>query len=263
MHPRYLRRRADVYVAKVNHRCLVYNVNNGNPLLFDPARPSLCSLCSRRPYLSLSSQDPAALYSSRQRALSLGCLQEGDGELYPTVYLIWQFPKCLPSVWTYSEVRRGTSAHRCGAGDFNSEWPARRRLTRLASPPRPLPLPATQVSPKVLGGADLMLPGFIMDDTQDWEQGQKMVCSVKDHPIPFAVGFMEQSSKASRDSGMKGRGLKVLHHFPDTLWALGDKSVPDPSFTATRVYPMARTRPPRWSPARPLCCRGGSSLSVR
>lgn len=83
-----------------------------------------------------------------------------------------------------------------------------------------------------------MLPGFIMDDAQDWEQGQKMVCSVKEHPFPFAVGFMEQSSKASRDSGMKGRGLKVLHHYPDMLWAMGDKSTPDPSFAPTRIFPV-------------------------
>lgn len=61
----------------------------------------------------------------------------------------------------------------------------------------------------MLGGADLMLPGFILEPGQEWEQGQRMLCSVKDHPFPFAVGVMEISSRASRESGMKGRGLKV------------------------------------------------------
>ncbi len=30
--------------------------------------------------------------------------------------------------------------------------------------------------------------------------------------------------------------MKVLHHFGDPLWALGDKSTPDPSFTLARVF---------------------------
>ena len=33
--------------------------------------------------------------------------------------------------------------------------------------------------------------------------------------------------------------MKLLHHFGDPLWALGDKSSPDPSFTLARVFPQA------------------------
>ena len=36
----------------------------------------------------------------------------------------------------------------------------------------------------------------------------------------------------------QGRGVKLLHHFGDPLWALGDKSTPDPSFTLARVFPQ-------------------------
>ena len=32
--------------------------------------------------------------------------------------------------------------------------------------------------------------------------------------------------------------MKVLHHFGDPLWALGNKSTPDPSFTIARVFPQ-------------------------
>lgn len=32
--------------------------------------------------------------------------------------------------------------------------------------------------------------------------------------------------------------MKLLHHFGDPLWALGDKSMPDPSFTLARVFPQ-------------------------
>ena len=33
---------------------------------------------------------------------------------------------------------------------------------------------------------------------------------------------------------------QVLHHYPDQLWAMGDKSIPDPSFTVSRIFPKAR-----------------------
>ena len=32
--------------------------------------------------------------------------------------------------------------------------------------------------------------------------------------------------------------MKLLHHFGDPLWALGDKSTPDSSFTLARVFPQ-------------------------
>jgi hypothetical protein len=35
-----------------------------------------------------------------------------------------------------------------------------------------------------------------------------------DNPFPFAIGEMEVDSGTAARSGMKGRGLKVLHHFP-------------------------------------------------
>ena len=53
-----------------------------------------------------------------------------------------------------------------------------------------------------------------------------------------AVGTTEVSSADIARSGLKGKGLKLLHHYPDLLWALGDKSTPDSSFTTGRVFPQ-------------------------
>lgn len=64
-----------------------------------------------------------------------------------------------------------------------------------------------------------------------------MLASIPKNQYPFAIGVMETSSADIAKHGLKGKGLKLLHHYPDMLWALGDKSVPDPSFTATRVFP--------------------------
>lgn len=52
--------------------------------------------------------------------------------------------------------------------------------------------------------------------------------------------------------GWQGRGVKLLHHFGDPLWALGDKSSPDSSFTLARVFPQVRRAPPEALPDP--CC---------
>ena len=39
-------------------------------------------------------------------------------------------------------------------------------------------------------------------------------------------------------TGLKGKGLKLLHCYTDHLWGLGDKSVPDPGFTPQRIFPQ-------------------------
>lgn len=92
---------------------------------------------------------------------------------------------------------------------------------------------------QVLGGADLFLQGLIVPDQGlgTFSTGDLMLASIPKNQYPFAIGVMETSSADIAKHGLKGKGLKLLHHYPDMLWALGDKSVPDPSFTATRIFP--------------------------
>lgn len=42
---------------------------------------------------------------------------------------------------------------------------------------------------------------------------------------------------------LKGKGLKLLHHYPDQLWAMGDKSVPNAGFTPVRIFPQVSLPP--------------------
>ena len=92
----------------------------------------------------------------------------------------------------------------------------------------------------MLGGADLFLQGLIVPDQGlgSFASGDLMLASIPQNQFPFAIGVMEASSVDIKKNGLKGKGLKLLHHYPDMLWALGDKSVPDPSFTPTRVFPQ-------------------------
>ena len=57
--------KADLTVAKLSNKAVVYSLVGGNPLFFEP---------------------------------------EGRGELLPTVYALWACPALLPPVLTYSEV---------------------------------------------------------------------------------------------------------------------------------------------------------------
>ena len=51
----------------------------------------------------------------------------------------------------------------------------------------------SEVSPKVLGGADLMLPGVIVppEGMPDFAADEMMALRIPDNPYPFAVGEME------------------------------------------------------------------------
>ena len=124
----------------------------------------------------------------------------GRGRIFPTVYALWRFPDAMKHLLTHSEV-----------------------------------------SPKVLGGADLMCPGVIVpaDGLPDFEEGDAVALRIPENPFPFAVGEAAQSKADAVASGMKGRAIKILHHFPDPLWAAGDKSSPgNGSFRPERVFPL-------------------------
>ncbi|BDA49270.1 Eukaryotic translation initiation factor 2D [Coccomyxa sp. Obi] len=129
---------------------------------------------------------------------------EGRGDLLvPTVYALWKLPHIIESLYTYSEV-----------------------------------------SPKVLGGADLFLQGLIVPDggLGDFSVGDLRAVSIPGNPFPFAVGTTEVGTEEVAKTGLKGKGLKLLHFFGDQLWGLGDKCSPDPSFTAARIFPMKDTQ---------------------
>ncbi|XP_068189560.1 eukaryotic translation initiation factor 2D isoform X1 [Antennarius striatus] len=81
---------------------------------------------------------------------------------------------------------------------------------------------------KMVGGADLMLPGVVVPSSglPDVKQGDCCAVTVVRNRAPVAVGTAAVSSGQMHSLGMKGRGVCVLHTYMDNLWALGDKSGP-------------------------------------
>uniref|UniRef100_UPI003AAF9D2B eukaryotic translation initiation factor 2D isoform X1 n=1 Tax=Centroberyx gerrardi TaxID=166262 RepID=UPI003AAF9D2B len=99
----------------------------------------------------------------------------------------------------------------------------------------PAALPAfttwAPVLQKMIGGADLMLPGVVVPSSGLPEVKRGDCCAVRvvSNRAPVAVGTAVMSSAEMHSVGMKGRGVSVLHTHMDNLWAFGDKSGP-PSF---------------------------------
>ncbi|XP_044067813.1 eukaryotic translation initiation factor 2D [Siniperca chuatsi] len=81
---------------------------------------------------------------------------------------------------------------------------------------------------KLIGGADLMLPGVVVSSggLPDVKRSDCCAVTVVSNRAPVAVGTAAVSSAEMRSLGMKGRGVCILHTYMDNLWAYGDKSGP-------------------------------------
>uniref|UniRef100_A0A665T0D3 Eukaryotic translation initiation factor 2D n=1 Tax=Echeneis naucrates TaxID=173247 RepID=A0A665T0D3_ECHNA len=133
------------------------------------------------------------IYAHKGEAVTLYVLHKNplffelEKRLYPTVYVLWRYPALLPTFKT---------------------WP-----------------PVLQ---KLIGGADLMLPGVVVPSTglPQVKRGDCCAVTLVNNGASVAVGTAALSSEEMQSSGMKGRGVCVLHTYMDNLWAFGDKSGP-------------------------------------
>ncbi|XP_068930827.1 eukaryotic translation initiation factor 2D isoform X4 [Petaurus breviceps papuanus] len=81
---------------------------------------------------------------------------------------------------------------------------------------------------KLVGGADLMLPGLTMPPggLPQVQQGDLCAITLVGNRAPVAIGVATMSTAEMLASGLKGRGFTVLHTYLDHLWQFGDKSSP-------------------------------------
>uniref|UniRef100_A0A1D1XK90 Eukaryotic translation initiation factor 2D n=1 Tax=Anthurium amnicola TaxID=1678845 RepID=A0A1D1XK90_9ARAE len=106
---------------------------------------------------------------------------DGRGaEIFPTVYALWKVPHLLPSF----ELKGG------------------------------------EVSRFVLGGADLMFPGIRIppEGLPSFLAGQPWAVKVPGNPAPIAVGTTTMSTAEAMKASLRGKALRITHHYRDSLW---------------------------------------------
>ncbi|KAM6220119.1 eukaryotic translation initiation factor 2D isoform 2-T2 [Rhynchocyon petersi] len=81
---------------------------------------------------------------------------------------------------------------------------------------------------KLVGGADLMLPGLVVPPSglPQVEKGDLCAIALVGNRAPVAIGVAVMSTAEMLTSGLKGRGFSVRHTYQDHLWKSGDKSSP-------------------------------------
>ncbi|KAI8622386.1 hypothetical protein BC830DRAFT_1089720 [Chytriomyces sp. MP71] len=80
------------------------------------------------------------------------------------------------------------------------------------------------VARRLLGGADLMLPGVIRPVDAAIRKGDIVAIEVNGVPVAVAASLMDAGEMVA--SGMRGRGFQVIHCIGDALFAMGDGIVP-------------------------------------
>jgi len=84
----------------------------------------------------------------------------------------------------------------------------------------------------LIGGADLMLPGLVVTENEDYytkpfTESQVVSVTTTDSSWPVAVGFsLVNSSVLTIGHENKGKGVIISHVFGDHLWQMGKKTSP-------------------------------------
>ncbi|PWA96988.1 eukaryotic translation initiation factor SUI1 family protein [Artemisia annua] len=119
--------------------------------------------------------------------------------IYPTVYALWKVPHLLPA----------------------------------------FTLKGGEVSRYVIGGADLMFPGISIgaEGLPEFSAGEIWAVVVPGNPAPIAVGSTCISSSDALKAGLRGKALKISHHYRDALWeSAEDRYVPNVGFLEDAVF---------------------------
>ncbi|KAM3681533.1 hypothetical protein ACB098_12G003700 [Castanea mollissima] len=125
---------------------------------------------------------------------------DGRGtEIYPTVFALWKVPELLPVFM----------------------------------------LKGGEVSRFIIGGADLMFPGISVpvEGLPSFLAGETWAVKVPGNPAPIAVGATTMSSTEALKAGLRGKALRITHHYHDILWeSVEGRHVPNAGFYEDVVF---------------------------
>ncbi|CAL0303466.1 unnamed protein product [Lupinus luteus] len=125
---------------------------------------------------------------------------DGRGsEIFPSVYALWTIPELLPAFM----------------------------------------LKGGEVSPFIIGGADLMFPGIKVppEGLPSFVAGEPWAVKVPGNPAPIAVGSTTMSSTEALKAGLRGKALRITHYYRDLLWeSVEGHPVPNAGFYEDAVF---------------------------
>ncbi|XP_028404772.1 eukaryotic translation initiation factor 2D-like [Dendronephthya gigantea] len=107
-----------------------------------------------------------------------------ETKLYPTVYLLWEYPDMIPTFVTWPNVFEKLR----GGADL--------------------------MLPGIIQ---------VDTDEQEFPKEQVCSVALLGNRAPVAVGYTIVSSSEAREQGMRGKGVIILHSYLDQLWSQGSK----------------------------------------
>ncbi|XP_031397752.1 eukaryotic translation initiation factor 2D isoform X2 [Punica granatum] len=96
-----------------------------------------------------------------------------------------------------------------------------------------------EVSRFIIGGADLMFPGISvpLEGLPSFTAGEPWAIKVPGNPAPIAVGATTMSSTEAIKAGLRGKALRITHHYGDLLWQSAESHfVPNAGFLEDMVF---------------------------
>ena len=103
------------------------------------------------------------------------------------------------------------------------------------------------VSPALIRGADLMLPGVLRPANQPYNlvRGQLRSIVARGNPAPLAVGEVAVGEAEVVAAGWVGKGVRVLQCYGDGLYGVSDRVVPNEGFVSGKVEAVISTEEAR------------------
>ena len=119
------------------------------------------------------------------------------------------------------------------------------RLPAACAPILPTLLIPPAVSTYLIRGADLMLAGVLTPAAglPTFEKGTLVAVRVAGNPAALAVGEALVSAAEAATSGMRGKGVRLIHFYGDALWDAGGRVCPNRGFVGDRVETIGLEEP--------------------
>jgi translation initiation factor 2D len=95
-----------------------------------------------------------------------------------------------------------------------------------------------EIEPEIIAPAAPLTPAQrYYHNTCHWKAGDKRLLLVQGNSMAFAVGEMLIDSHMAIKQDMKGKAMKIMHYYGDSIYLQHDRSIPNAGFLPHEVFP--------------------------